>query len=244
MQESYDDERQKYPAFGLADYFVKHFTNSQFEYGSNQLGVCRYPLDSEGKRLVYELDRQTSAHACGAGFADKSEPVAPITINKGDTPNSIYFIIYSAIDDIYSEHFGDLDCDNISAFISRFNQHLSLLHKVNPEGLFKKFVCSDFIVSFSFKYDHTSKKISRVASISFLNQNALPSLNSSKYYITNNKLSFKENMKRIDAEFFKRYYKHKIQEAMPDQSVKELNELVDISKWSEHLKSLVEISYI
>jgi uncharacterized protein (DUF433 family) len=47
----------------------------------------------------------------------------------------------------------------------------------------------------------------------------------------------------MDSEFFNRYYKEKIKEAYPDLSYEQVYELLDLSKWNEHLKSLVKMTY-
>lgn len=232
----YEAELAKDPAIGLRNYFIEKFTSPEFEYGSNQFGICRYPLDSAGQRSIEELDHQTSAYACGAGRFDKSETIVLITSHKGDTPNSLYFRFNHDIVDIYSKDFGDLACDNIQSFVSRINQHMELTNQVISFNKFDKH--ADFNVLFSFKYDHDVKRISQVATGSFT-----MTVNQTKksFTATNNALTTMASLRKMDMEFFERYYKHKIQEAMLDIGSDQLHALIDINQWSESLKSLVKM---
>lgn len=233
----YEAELNKDPSIGLRNYFIEKFTSPEFEYGSNQFGICRYPLDSTGKRGIEELDHQTSAYACGAGRFDKSETIVIITSHKGDTPNSIYFRFNPDFDDIYSKDFGDFACDNIKSFVSRINQHMQFTNQVISFHKFDKH--ADFNVLFSFKYDHNVKRISQVATGSF----KLDANHTKKSFTaTNNALTTMASLRKMDMEFFERYYKHKIQEAMPELSSNQLHALIDIDQWSESLKSLVKMS--
>lgn len=238
-EESYAEERKKHPSFGLEDYFVEKFTNDQFEYGSNQFGVCRYPLDSNGQRIV--AVREECPHTLGLDRASfhESETILLITAHKADTPNSLYFRFNHEIVDIYSNHFDDLACDNIKAFVSRINQHREITNQVFSFNKFDK--NADFNVLFSFKYDHNVKRISQVATGSFKisdKQN-----NKVSFTATNNSLTTMASLRKLDMEFFNRYYKHKIQEAMPELSFDELHSLIDLSNWSENLKSLVKMAF-
>lgn len=94
-------------------------------------------------------------------------------------------------------------------------------------------------MTFSFKYDHIDETVSKTALILFRKKGQEPL----KCYITNNKLTTQASMRKMDMEFFNRYYKHKIQEAMPDASFDQIRELIDLSKWNENLKTLVKMAH-
>jgi hypothetical protein len=235
------DELKKIPSFGLVEYFSNNFADSSFEYGSDRWGICRYPLDSAGKRIVELLEYCPHTLGLNGGAADKSETVVIVTSYKGDTPNSIYFKINPEIVDVYSNHFSDLVCDNVNAFVNRLSQHMELINKVNTFDKFELFKCADFNVFFHFKYDHTVNRIFRVANIAFN-----PIAGHDKKVVctfTNNTLTTMSSLRKMDMEFFNRYYKHKIQEAIPDQSFDDLHALIDLSNWNENLKSLVKMAY-
>ena len=51
----FDAEHIKLPSFGVALFFSKKFTNAAFEYGIDRWGVCRYPLDDNGQRIIENL---------------------------------------------------------------------------------------------------------------------------------------------------------------------------------------------
>jgi len=235
-----EEEREISPAVGLKDYFVQKFTNLQFDYGLTTLGICRYPLDSKGNRIVETLEYCPHTFGLDGGSADKSETIVQITHYKCDTPNSVYFILNPEIIDVYSNHF-DLDCENISSFVNRIKQHMELINKVSPADDFKSVNCAQFNVFFNFKYDHTVKKIFRIANIAFY-----PISGHDKRVVftaTHNTLQTMSSLRKMDIEFFNRYYKHKIQEAMPDLGFDKVYDLINLDNWSESLKSLVKMSY-
>lgn len=235
----FDEEHIKLPSFGVAMFFSKKFTNAAFEYGIDRWGVCRYPLDVNGKRIVENLPDCPHTLGMYGGVADKSDTVVMITVYKADTPHSLYFQLNPQIVDSYSEHFDNSASENIDLFASRLNQHLELINQPNTAAPFQNFNHDEFSVNFSFKYDHVAESVSRTALILFRNKGQDPF----KYYITNNKLTTQASIRKMDMEFFNRYYKTKIQEAMPNLSFDELHSLIDLSTWSENLKSLVKMAF-
>lgn len=235
----FDAEHIKLPSFGVALFFSKKFTNAAFEYGIDRWGVCRYPLDDNGQRIIENLPSCPHTLGMYGGVVDKSETVAMITAYKGDTPHSLYFKFSPEITDVYSEHFDDSASENIELFINRLNQHLELINQCNTSAPFQNFNRVDFSVTFSFKYDHIDETVSKTALILFRKKGQEPL----KCYITNNKLTTQASMRKMDMEFFNLYYKHKIQEAMPDASFDQIRELIDLSKWNENLKMLVKMAH-
>lgn len=237
-EEYYEEQRKKVPSFGLEDYFVEKFTNDQFEYGSNSFGVCRYPLDSNGKRIV--AVRVECPHTFGLDRASfhVAENILLITSYKGDTPNSIYFTINHEISDIYSSQLDLVDSDNIKSFVSRINQHMELTNKVISFNKFDK--NADFCLLLSFKYDHNIKRISQVAKAYF---KITDNPNKISFTATDNALTTIASLRKLDMEFFNRYYKHKIKEAFPEIGFDQLHEMIDVDKWSDSLKSLVKMSF-
>lgn len=236
-EKDYSEEQKQLPSLGAAFFFSNKFGNSQFEYGFNRWGVCRYPLDENGNRIADDVDPHV---LCVYGdMIYRSETVAIITSNKGDTPNSLYFKINPEIADIYSEHFFDSSSKHINVFIDRFNQHLDMLNKPHITVNFQKPQQSAFYVNFKFKYDHVLKEVSAIAIVGFSQKDS----KLIHYYVTNNDLITQATMRKLDIEFFNRYYKHKIEEAMPKIAAGDLHALIDIDSWSESLKSLVKISY-
>lgn len=236
-KEIYANNKNTSPLSGLETFFVNTFTNERYEYGTNHFGICRYPLDSFGKRIIVE---QTSQNPSYSFVIEHFEIVAPVTIYPNDTPTSIYFTLHSETDDIYSEHLGSLYCPFVEAFLFRIEQHLDLMNIKNTANRFNTFVINDFKVFFNYKYEHSSKTISRVASIMFNSNNEFEK--NTNFYIVGNEFTVQETMRKIDIEFFNRYYKEKIKEAIPTLNFEESSELIDISTWSNRLKSLVKMT--
>jgi hypothetical protein len=242
MNEIIDEEKKKNcPINGLLDYFVSNFTDKNYEYGRDQMGICRYPLNSEGKRIVEQLEEDRFTYGLDGCTAIKSESIAPF--RKGDTPSSIYFNISTKYDDIYSEHFGDLSSPMIDLFVEHTNNHLDLINQKKISDDYQFLICKDFSYDAIFKYDQITQKITRVLSIVFRRNNTSSEQNRNVHCITDNILTTQATLKHMDSEFFNRYYKEKIKEAYPDLSYEQVYELLDLSKWNEHLKSLVKMTY-
>lgn len=74
--------------YGFLDYFVNNFTNEHYEYGTDPIGICRYPLDKEGKRIIEALKEDPFTYGMYGGTAAKSETIAHV--GKGDTPSSLF----------------------------------------------------------------------------------------------------------------------------------------------------------
>ena len=242
MNEIVEEERNKnFPIHGLLDYFVSNFTNEHYEYGIDQMGICRYPLNSDGNRIVEQLEEDRFTYGMSGGTAIKAETIAPI--NKGDTPSSIYFNISPKYDDIYSECFGDLSSPIIDLFLEHTNKHLDLINQKKISDDYHFFICKDFSVDAIFKYDQITKKITRVLSIVFRRNHKTSEQNRSVYSVTDNILTTQTTLKNMDIEFFNRYYKEQIKEAYPDLSFEQVYELLDLSKWNDQLKSLVKMRF-
>jgi hypothetical protein len=242
MNEIIDEEtKQKFPIYGLLDYFVSNFTDENYEYGMDQMGICRYPLNSDGNRIVVKLEEDRFTYGLDGGTATKSESIAPF--RKGDTPSSIYFNISTKYDDIYSEHFGDLSSPMIDLFVDHTNKHLELINQKKISDDYQLLICKDFSVDASFKYDQMTKKITRVLSIVFRRNPTASEPTRSVHCVTDNLLTTQATLKHMDSEFFNRYYKEKIKEAYPDLSFDQVYELLDLSKWNEHLNALVKMTY-
>lgn len=240
MNESEIEEQIKeFPITKLVNFFSSKFANSNFEYGIDRLGMCRYPLDVDGNRIIEQLPYCPHTLGLYGGSADISETLAVITSNKGDTPDSFYFRFNPDIVDIYSEHFDNSAAENIDVFIKRLKQHLELINHTSSVEPFKKISGADFIVTFSFKFEHVKKEVSRISSIMFSKSDGT----FDKYFITNNKLTTQASIRKMDMEFFNRYYKNKLAEAIPDVSLDQLRELIDLSNWSDNLKSLVKMTH-
>lgn len=243
MQEEITEERKKqYPIHGLLDFFVNHFNNHEFEYGLNQFGICRYPLNADGSRIRVSMD-SSSFFSDGYDTFDKSESVACIISSQTDTPCSLYFGIPNEIDDIYSNYFGDLSCKNIENFVNRFNQHLEIINEETIQLPFKFVQGEQFKLYSSFKYDQLSQSFSKVITITFIGYDQSLGARDTTFYITNHNLTSESTMKNMDMEFFKRYYKEKIREAVPRINFDDLYKLADISLWDNDLKSLVKMMY-
>ena len=242
MNEVIDEEKKKqFPLYGFLDYFVNNFTNEHYEYGTDSIGICRYPLDKEGKRIIEALKEDPFTYGLYGGTAAMSETIAHV--GKGDTPSSLFFELSSKYDDIYSERFGDLSSPMIDLFMQHTNQHLTLLNQKNISDDYQFIVCKDFSIKFNFKYDQLTKKISRTLAVQFMKSNKSSNEIIPVYYVTDNVLTTQTTLKNMDIEFFKRYYKEKIKEAYPDLSFEQIYEFLDLSKWNEHLKTLVKMAY-
>lgn len=243
MQEEITEERKRqYPIHGLLDFFVNNFTNNEFEYGVNQFGICRYPLNTDGSRIRVSM-ASSSFFSDGYDTFDKSDSVASIISSQADTPSSLYFAIPTSIDDIYSNHFGNLSCKNIENFINRFNQHLEIINQESVQLPFR-FVKGEQVKLYSsFKYDQLSQSFSKVITVTFIGSDPSLGARDTTYYITNHDVTSQSTMKNMDMEFFKRYYKEKIREAVPRISFDDLYKLADISLWDNDLKSLVKMMY-
>lgn len=243
MQEDITEERKKqYPIHGLLDFFVNNFTNNEFEYGVNQFGICRYPLNADGSRIRVSVD-SSSLFSDGYDTFDKSDSVASIISSQGDTPSSIYFGIPTDIDDIYSNYFGDLSCKNIENFIHRFNQHLDIINQESVKFPFKFIQGDQFKLYSSFKYNHLNQSFSTVITVTFIDLDPSLGARDTTFYITNHDVTSQATMKNMDMEFFKRYYKEKIREAVPRINFDDLYKLSDISLWDNDLRSLVKMMY-
>jgi len=97
---------------------------------------------------------------------------------------------------------------------------------------------SAFYVNFEFKYDHVLQEVSVIAIVGFSQQDSKPIY----YYITNNALTTQSTMRKIDIEFFNRFYKQSILESNPNLDASAIHSFIDIDKWPESLKSLVKMS--
>jgi len=237
-----EERKKKYPIHGLLDFFVDNFTNNEFEYGVNQFGICRYPLNTDGNRIRVSME-SSSFFSDGYDTFDKSDSVASIISSQADTPSSLYFAIPTEIDDIYSNHFGNLSCKNIENFINRFNQHLEIINKESIQLPFRFVQGDQFKLYSSFKYDQLSQSFSKVITVTFIGFDSSLGARDITSYITNHDLTSQSTMKNMDMEFFKRYYKEKIREAFPRISFDDLYKLADISLWDNDLKTLVKMMY-
>lgn len=242
MNEVIDVEtKKKFPLYGLLDYFLNNFTDEHYEYGTDPIGICRYPLDKDGKRIVEALKEDPFTYGMYGGTATKSETIAPVA--QGDTPSSLYFGLSQKYDDIYSEHFGDLSSPMIDLFMEHTNRHLTMINQKNISDDYQFIVCKDFSIKSSFKYDHLNKNISRTLAVQFMKDNKSSTEIMPVYYVTDNLLTTQNTLKKMDMEFFNRYYKEKIREAVPRISFDDLYKLSDISLWDNDLKTLVKMMY-
>jgi hypothetical protein len=185
------------------------FSNQDYQYGQDGLSVVRYPLTPDGKRIhMYEVNRWDGDIR---GY-DKSYNVANIITSNWDYDFDVSFVLTSEQNDNGKPiKFDYLYKFHSNEFFVRLKKHLKLLND-SPEMHRKRelveFESTRFKVSIFYRYDISTKIVSRCAELKF---KAFNGMLEHRITVLNDDHRFLAAMDEMEQEFQERYYRNIIE---------------------------------